>query len=90
MMNISRHGTILLCLIPRRLSRTPKTLDPRSLWKVHTKSTHVHAVQEGAKAFVEAVQTFVEELEVHHVCFQIGHAVCEFAECWLQGFEGDG
>jgi len=55
MMNISRHGTILLCLIPRRLSRTPKTLDPGSLWEIHTKSTHVHAVQKGAKAFVEAV-----------------------------------
>lgn len=55
MMNINRHGTILLCLIPRRLSRTPKTLDAGSLWKIHTESTHVHAVQKGAKAFVEAV-----------------------------------
>lgn len=83
MMNICRHGMVLLGLILCSLSSTLEALDSRSLWEVDAESTHVHAVEEGAKAFVEAVQTLVQQLQVHHVGFQVGHSVCEFAESRL-------
>lgn len=88
--NFGRHGTVLLGLILRCLSSTLKTLNSRGFGEVDAESTHVHAVEESAEAFVEAVQTLVQQLQVHHVGFQIGHAVCEFTECGFQGFEWDG
>jgi hypothetical protein len=89
MMDVCRHSMILLGLVLCSLSSTLEALDSRSLWEVDTESTHIHAVEESAKAFIEAVQTLVEQLQVHHVGFQIGHSIGEFAECRFQGFEGN-
>lgn len=47
----------------------------RRLREIDTKSAHVHAVEEGAEVLGEAAERFVEELEVHEVGFQVGHAV---------------
>jgi hypothetical protein len=80
MMNVCRHGMVLLSLVLCSLGSTLEALDSRSLWEVDTESTHVHAVEEGAKAFVKAVQTLVQQLEVHHVGFQVGHSISEFAK----------
>jgi hypothetical protein len=90
MMDVCRHGMILLSLVLCSLSSTLEALDSWSLWKVDTESTHVHAVEEGTKTFVEAVQTLVQQLEVHHVGFQIGHSIGEFAKSRFQSFERDG
>lgn len=77
---------LVLC----RFGRTLKTLDTRRFWEVYAKGTHVHAVEEGAEALVEAVQALVQQLQVHEVGFQVGHAVSELAKRRLEGFEGQG
>jgi len=87
MMNVCGHGMVLLGLILCSLGSTLEALNSRSLWEVDTESAHVHAVEESAKALVEAVQTLVQQLEVHHVGFEIGHSIGEFAESRLQGFQ---
>lgn len=88
-MNVCRHGMVLLGLVLCSLSSTLEALDSRSLWEVDTESTHVHAVEESAKTFVEAVQTLVQQLQVHHIGFQIGHSIGEFTKSGFQGFERD-
>lgn len=45
------------------------------LWEVHAESAHVQSVEEAAEALIEAVQALVQKLQVHEICFQIGHAV---------------
>ena len=62
MMDVCGHGMILLSLVLRSLGSTLEALDSRSLWEVDTESAHVHAVEESAKALVEAVQTLVQQL----------------------------
>lgn len=57
------------------------------LRKVNTKRAHIHAVQKRAKVFVESPKTLIEELQVHHVGLQIGHAIAQLCECRLQGVE---
>lgn len=57
------------------------------LSKINTERAHVHAVEESTKVLVEAAYAFVQELEVHHVGFEIGHAVAEFGEGWLEGVQ---
>jgi hypothetical protein len=89
-MYISRHGILLVSLILCSLCSTLETLNTRGFWKVDAEGTHVHAVEKGAKAVVEAVQTLVQELQVHHVGFQIGHSISEFSKGRLKGLERDG
>lgn len=57
------------------------------LWKVHTKRIHVQTVEEARKVFAKSCQTFMHELKVHHVGFQIRHRVRELGECRLKGIE---
>lgn len=45
------------------------------LGKIHTKSVHIQAVQEGSEALVETLETLVHELEMHEVGFEVGHGV---------------
>lgn len=59
MVNVCRHGMVLLSLVFCSLGSTLEALNSRGLWEVDTESTHVHAVEESAKAFIEAVQTLV-------------------------------
>lgn len=87
--DFNRHGTVLLSLILGSLSSALEAFNARSFGKVDTEGTHVHAVEESAEAFVEAVQTLVQQLQVHHVGLQIGHTICEFTKCGFQGFERD-
>ena len=60
------------------------------LWEVHTESAHVQSVEEAAKALVEAVQALVQKLQVHEVCFQIGHTVAQLCKGGFQRREGIG
>lgn len=46
-----------------------------NFWKVHTECAHVQPIEEASKALVEAVQALIEELQVHEICFQVGHAI---------------
>lgn len=57
------------------------------LWKVDAEGRHVHAIQEGTEILVEARDGLVQQLEVHHVGFQISHGVAELSKCRLQGGE---
>lgn len=59
------------------------------LWKVDAEGRHVHAVQEGTEILVEARDGFVQQLEVHHVGFQISHGVAQLSKCRLEGSEWD-
>lgn len=54
------------------------------LGKIDAKGAHVQAVQEGRKVLVEATQTLVQQLQVHHVGLKIGHAVAQLREGRLQ------
>lgn len=58
----------LLHLIPE-LFIPHKRVSNRRFREIHTERRHVHAVEEGAEGFVEAVERFGEELEVEHVGF---------------------
>lgn len=60
-------------------------LRDRRFREIDAKGRHVHAVKECAKVLVEAREGLIEKLEMHHVGFEVGHCVAEFAEC---GFEG--
>lgn len=51
-----------------------------NLRKVYTEGAHVHAVEEAAETLVETAKAFVQELEVHEVGLEIGHAVTQFGE----------
>lgn len=77
MLRLSQE-TLLLVLL--RLSSPLETINTGSLGEVDAESAHVEAVEEAAETLVEACETLVEELEVHHVCFQVGHTVCQFSE----------
>ena len=57
------------------------------LWEVDAKSIHVHAVQEGTEILVEAGYRFVQQLQMHHVGFQVSHGIAELAKCWLESGE---
>lgn len=69
MVDFSGHGTVLLGLVFGCLSGALKAFNSRRFGKVDAEGTHVHAVEECAEAFVEAVQALVQQLQVHHVCF---------------------
>ena len=64
-----------------------ETLRDGRFREVDAESAHVHAVEEGAEVLVEAAEAFVQELQVHEVGFQVGHAVAEFGEGGFQGCE---
>lgn len=67
MVQVRRHGVLLSSLVSSSLGSTLEALDTRRLWEIDTESAHVHAVQEGAETFVEAIQALVQQLQVHHV-----------------------
>lgn len=46
-----------------------------NLWKVYTERAHVQSIEKASKALVEAVQALIEELQVHEIRFQVGHAI---------------
>jgi hypothetical protein len=54
------------------------------LGEIHAESAHIQSIEEAAKALVEAIETLVQELQVHEVGFQIGHAVAQLGECWFE------
>jgi hypothetical protein len=54
------------------------------LREIHAESAHIQPIEEAAKALVEAIETLVQELQVHEVGFQIGHAVAQLGECWFE------
>ena len=54
------------------------------LRKINTKSTHIHAVEKGAEVLVETTQAFIQELQVHHIGFQVSHTVAELSEGRLE------
>lgn len=54
------------------------------LWEVHTESAHVQSIEEASEALVEAVQALVQKLQVHEVCFQVGHTIAELCEGGFQ------
>lgn len=45
------------------------------LREIDAERAHVEPVQEAAEALVEAAEAFVQELQVHEVGFEVGHAV---------------
>lgn len=79
-----------MALEPLGLACALEALGPRGFREVDAEGAHVQSVQEAAEALIEAVQRLVQELQVHHVGFQVGHAVCQFAECGFERFEGEG
>ena len=54
------------------------------LWEIHTESAHVQSVEEATETLVEAIQALVQELQVHKVCFQIGHTVAQLCKGGFQ------
>lgn len=54
------------------------------LGEVYAESAHVQSVEEAAKALVEAIETLVQELQVHEVGFQVGHTVAQLGEGWFK------
>jgi hypothetical protein len=54
------------------------------LREIHAESAHIQPIEEAAKALVEAIETLVQELQVHEVGFQIGHAVAQLGKCWFE------
>lgn len=67
MVQVRRHGVLLSSLVPSSLGSTLEALNAGRLWEINTESAHVHAVQESAETFVEAIQALVQQLQVHHI-----------------------
>lgn len=69
------------------LPRPSKRLRSGRLGELDAKRIHVDAVQEAGKALGEARQALVHDLEVHHVCLEVGHGVGELCKRRLEGVE---
>lgn len=50
------------------------------LGEVDTERVHVQSIQETGKRLAKSSETLVHKLEMHHVCFQVGHGVRKLAE----------
>lgn len=77
-------------LMPRSLPRPPEALRARRLGEIDTKRTHVETVEEAGKVLVEARDGLVQDLQVHHVGLEVGHAVAELGKGGLEALEREG
>ena len=48
--------------------------------KIDNESIHVEAIQKAGKTFAESAETFVHELQVHEVGFEICHGVAQLSK----------
>jgi hypothetical protein len=54
------------------------------LGKIDAVSVHVQAVKKTGEALGESRKALMHELEMHEICFEIGHAIAQLGELGLE------
>lgn len=84
---ISSIPTLSIRISPLCPRHDPIEEKPTHLGKINTKRIDLHAMQEPSEALPEAAQTLMQQLEMHKVGLEVGHAVGELGEGGLEGVE---